>query len=71
MDDKFQKLKQATKIVLKTMSKPIIATIIVIVLVLTLISGFIYVVTLNDGHIKRETRRMYLMQLSNIQEMFL
>ena len=57
MDDKFQKLKQATKIVLKTMSKPIIATIIVIVLVLTLISGFIYVVTLNDGSYKKGDKK--------------
>ena len=57
MDDKFQKLKQATKIVLKTMSKPIIATIIVIVLVLTLISGFIYVITLNDGSYKKGDKK--------------
>ncbi len=57
MDDKFQKLKQATKIVLKTMSKPIIATIIIIVLVLTLISGFIYVITLDDGSYKEGDKK--------------
>ena len=57
MDDKFKRLKKITIIVLTTMAKPIISILIIGVLIYTLISGFVYVITDDDGSYKEGDKK--------------
>lgn len=52
MDENFQKLKQIAKRTLKLAAKPFIIVAVVVVLILVLIAGIQYVITLDDGAYK-------------------